>query len=165
MGCIVQAITGNDGRSYTRQQLDACVRNGLRIQGYVWSFPNASLSSINGRLSMFDGFPIERLWVDVEQAGLHQSDVDRDLAACDRYMGTWTRVGIYTGRWFWAQQGWLSLTRWADRALWDSNYTGIADVGSGFIPYGGWQWPKITQYRGTSSVGVVNQVDLNVSAL
>jgi hypothetical protein len=143
------------------QQLAMCRKNGLRVQGYCWCFPGASKSSMTSRLAMFDGFAIEALWLDVEQAGLKVADVDRDLALCDAYMQG-KPTGVYSGRWFFAQQGWLGLTKWADRPLWDSNYTGIAEVGSGFIPYGGWTNPTITQYAGTSSIGSVQQIDLDV---
>jgi hypothetical protein len=160
VGVIVQAITGLDGVSYTRQQLLACVRNGLRIQGYVWCFPGASQASMRGRLAMLDGFALEALWLDVEQAGLKIADVDRDLGLCDAYLSELT--GIYSGRWFFAQQGWLGVTKWSGRPLWDSNYNGVPVVGAGFVPYGGWTKPVVSQYQGTSSIGRVQQIDLDV---
>lgn len=161
VGAIVQAITGRDGVSWTRQQLHACARNGLRIQGYVWCFPGASKASMSSRLGMFDGSNIERLWLDVEQAGLKASDVDRDLSVCDHYMSA--KVGCYSGRWFFARQGWLGHTAWSDRLLWDSHYNGEPVVGAGFIPYAGWTVPTMSQFAGTSSVGSVHEIDLNVA--
>jgi hypothetical protein len=157
---IVQAITGNDGQSYARQQLDACVRNGLRIQGYVWCFPGAPSSSMLSRLAMFNGFDIEALWLDVEQTGLTIADVDRDLALCDRYLSQPT--GIYSGRWYWIQQHWLNNTKWADRDLWDSRYDGVDDADVNFVPYGGWTQCQVKQYAGTSAIGSVRQIDLDV---
>ncbi len=161
VGCIVQAITGIDGFSYTRQQLDACQRNGLRIAGYVWVFPNALRASMQSRLQMFDSFPIESLWADVEQKGLKTADVDRDLALCDVYIGKLT--GVYSGRWFFQQQGWLGHTAWSNRALWDSRYDNVPETQTGFIPYGGWSECTIKQYAGSSSIGSVHQIDLNVT--
>ncbi len=176
VGIIAQAITGLDGKTYTRQQLAAALRNGLRIAGYIWCFPVASVSS---RLLMFDGFPLEFLALDVEQAGLSIANVDRDLALCDEYMVAQGMVPtglskdsfrllhptiIYTARWFFAQQGWLGLTRWSERPLWEALYDGIPDVSVGFWPYGGWTKMTIKQWRGTSNVGEVQQVDLNVTA-
>lgn len=162
MGVIVQAITGLDSVSWTRQHLLACTKNGLRIQGYVWCFPSGTAASMRGRLAMFDGFAIERLWLDAEQSGLHVADVDRDLVLCDSYTGKPT--GVYTGRWFFAQQGWLGLRKWSDRPLWDANYDGTPNVAVGFVPYAGWTAPVIKQYRGTSTIGRVSMVDLDVSA-
>ena len=160
MGVIIQAITGLDGISYTRQQLLACVQNGLRIQGYVWCFPRATKASMQSRLAMFDGFAIEALWLDVEQAGLSVADVDRDLALGDAYIGG--MEGIYSGRWFFVQQGWLNVTKWSNRPLWDSNYDGVPVVAANFRPYGGWTVPAIKQYQGTSTIGHVQQIDLDI---
>jgi hypothetical protein len=163
VGVIIQAVTGLDGVSYTRQQLEACVRNGLRIQGYVWCFPRASEASMRNRLAMFDGFPIEALWLDVEQAGLYGADVDRDLAVCDAYTGR--KTGIYSGRWYFANQGWLGIRWWADRPLWDANYDGVAVVKADFTPYGGWTTPVVKQFRGTSAIGSVHEIDMDVEAV
>ncbi len=156
VGVIVQAITGLDGNSYTRQQLQKCVDKGLRIQGYVWCFPNADVS---GRLSMFDGFGLEHLWLDVEQQGLTTANVQRDLDLCDSYTGGTT--GVYTGKWFWDQMGWSTL--WSVRPLWDSNYDGVADPVVNFRPYGGWTHPTVKQYAGTSHIGNVFQIDLDAA--
>ncbi len=127
----------------------------------MWVFPNTWTAGTQQRLAMFDGYALEALWVDVEQAGLHVSDVDRDLGACDSYLGK--TVGIYSGRWYWAQQGWLGMTKWADqgRDLWDSHYDGVDDVDVNFVPYGGWTQCQIKQFQGSSQVGSVQQVDLN----
>lgn len=164
VGVIIQAITGYDGVSYTREQLSVCVRNGLRIAGYVWCFPGAPASSMRSRLAMFDGYKIEFLALDVEQAGLTKADVDRDLKLCDTYIkhdgGTW----IYSGKWFFDQQGWSRATWWSPRKLWDSNYDGIPVAEANFRPYHGWTECQIKQYKGTSVVGSVNMVDLNVAA-
>lgn len=160
VGLIIQAITGTNGISYTRQQLSACVRNGLRIQGYIWCW---STPSVLSRLPMFNGYELENLWLDVEQAGLPQSSVDRDLTLCDEYIQKTSH--IYSGRWFFADQNWLNLTKWSDqgRLLWDSNYDNNPDVDAGFRPYGGWNQCEIKQYIGTSSIGSVHEIDLNVS--
>jgi len=160
VGVIIQAITGSNGVSYTRQQLDACVRNGLRVQGYLWCFPGAPRSSATSRLAMFDGYALERLWLDVEQSGLRVADVNRDLTICDAYTGG--RTGVYSGRWFFAQQGWLGYTAWSDRPLWDSNYDQIADATVDFKPYGGWTRAAVKQFAGTSAIGSVQQIDLDV---
>lgn len=164
VGVIVQAITGLDGRSYARQQLDACRRNGLHVQGYLWAFPRASRESILSRLAMFDGSQIEALWLDVEQSGLSETDVDQALAVCDEYMGGGPKTGVYGARWFWAQQGWLGSTRWANRPLWNADYNHTPVVGARFVPFGGWTKPAMSQYEGTSSIGSVHQVDLDVAS-
>jgi hypothetical protein len=162
VGCIVQAITGLDGRTYTRQQLAACVAYGLRVAGYVWCFPGASVASIRDRLHMFDGYALKFLALDVEQGGLTRADVDRDLYECDAYIDglTW----IYSGRWWFEQQEWLNVNWWSNRPLWDSNFDGNADATVGFRPYAGWTQCAMKQFMGTTTVGSVHEADLNVSA-
>lgn len=162
VGVIVQAITGLDGRTFTRQQLTVAQRNGLRLAGYAWCFPGATEGSIRGRLAMFDGFTLEFLALDIEQAGTHVVDAERDLPICDAYWGgkTW----VYTAHWFFAQQGWLHQSLWPDRPLWEALYDGVPDVNVGFVPYGGWTRMTMKQFRGTSSIGQVDQIDLNVRA-
>lgn len=160
VGVIVQAITGNNGISYTRQQLTMARDNGLRLQGYVWCFPNTAKVSTTSRLSMFDGFELEYLWLDVEQAGLKQADVDRDLALCDQYFGGVT--GIYSGRNVFLGNGWAGITKWSSRPLWNAYYDYVADVDEGFHPYAGWTSCLMKQYAGSSSVGRVIEVDRNI---
>jgi hypothetical protein len=146
VGGVVQAITGLDGKTYTRQQLDALQRNGLRIRGYVWGFRGASGNprSMLGRLAMFDGFPIENLWYDLEEAGLSVADVDSDLVLCDAYRSD--LVGIYSAYWYFYQQGWLRLTRWSDRRLWEALFNLDPTLNAGFVPYGGWTQPFAHQF-------------------
>jgi hypothetical protein len=157
IGVIVQAVTGSDGRTYTTQQLQAASAAGFQLQGYV--FPGG----LDYKLPMFDGYNLEGLWLDLE-IPITIEGVDEALAATDAYIKGVT--GIYSGRWFFVQQGWLTMTKWADqgRPLWDSNYDGDAVVDDNFHPYGGWDHCVVKQYAGTSSVGSCHEIDLNVEA-
>lgn len=161
VGIIAQAITGLDGNSYTTQQLAAARDHGLRIQGYVFCNHNSSVAS---RLSMFDGFDVETIWLDVEAASINSSDVDRDLRLTDKYIPAAAPIGLYSGHWVFVSHGWLALTKWSTegRALWDSRYDGIPDPDAGFVSYGGWNSSAIKQFQGTSSLGSVHGIDLNV---
>jgi hypothetical protein len=161
VGIIVQAITGLNNKSWTRQQLSTAVDQGLRIAGYVWAFKTVDVTP---RLRMYDGFQLESLWLDVEGDAYigypSIESIDRDLALCDAYTGLPT--GIYSGKWFFDLMGWSASDRWADRLLWDSDYDGVPDVDHGFTPYGGWTSRAIKQFAGTSRIGRVDQIDLNV---
>src|SRR3954462_14021835 len=86
VGVIIQAITGLDGVSYTQQQVDAALRNGLRVGGYLWCFPGVTPRSIQQRLAMYPHRP-ESLWLDVEQSGLTVADIERDLLELDAWWG------------------------------------------------------------------------------
>jgi hypothetical protein len=161
-GCrfvVVQAITGQDGVSWTRQQCQAVLDAGMDLQGYVWAFPGENTLSVTNRLALFGAFPLSRLWLDVEQAGLTVQDVNLALGACDNWHGQHT--GIYTGKWFFDQQGWSGQALWADRDLWHSSYDHVADAGAGFVPYGGWTRPAVKQY---DNVGPIPDADVNVVA-
>lgn len=161
VGIIVQAITGLNNKSWTWQQLSTAVAQGLRIAGYVWAFKSIDVAS---RLRMYDGFRLESLWLDVEGDSYvgypTVKSINRDLALCDAYMKG--RTGIYSGKWFFDLMGWSGSNRWADRLLWDSDYDGVPDVDHGFTPYGGWTSRAIKQFAGTSAIGQVQQIDLNV---
>ena len=154
VGVIIQAVIGLDGTTYTRQQLEACWRNGLRIQGYV--FPGG----LSWKLPMFDGYAIEGLWLDLELP-ITIAAVNAALQQCDAYIGGTT--GIYTGKWFFDQEGWSTKAYWANRPLWDANYDGVPVPAVDFVPYGGWTSCVIKQYRGTSSIGDVHMIDLDTS--
>lgn len=154
VGIIIQAVTGLDGKSYTRQQLAMAVAHGFRVQGYL--FPG----SVAAKLRLFDGAPIENLWLDVELP-ITETAVNQALALCDAYLGGVT--GIYSGKWFFDSQGWSHQGLWAGRPLWDSHYDGLAVTQADFTPYGGWTTPAVKQYAGTSSIGHVHQLDLDVT--
>jgi hypothetical protein len=153
VGVIIQAVTGLDSKSYTRQQLAMCRTNGLRTQGYV--FPGG----LAAKLARFDGHALEALWLDVELP-ITEAAVNAALIQCDAYTGQ--RTGLYSGKWFFDQQGWSHHSYWASRPLWDSHYNGVAVTQQGFVPYGGWTSCVIKQYAGTSAIGSVHQIDLDV---
>jgi hypothetical protein len=161
----VQAITGLDGRSYTRQQLSTALANGLRIQGYVWVNPGGSLATTNARLSLFDGFPLEQIWADVEEMNLTEADVDRVLSACDAYLGNGRLAGIYSAPYVFVDNGWTHITKWANagRLLWVANYDHKADPDVNFTPFGGWSQCQMKQHIGTTTVGSVTEIDLSAS--
>jgi hypothetical protein len=142
VGVIIQAITGLDGISYTRQQLAKAIQRGLRIAGYVWGFGATSVAS---RLKMFDGFPLEWLGYDCEDDSVTVASVDRDLKLCDAYMpGKLTE--FYSGWWFFARKKWLGVSRWANRWLWDAIYDQDPEPSHDFVPYGGWTMCRTKQF-------------------
>jgi hypothetical protein len=168
-GMIAQAITGADGRTFTRQQLDALERNGLKSRGYIWAFPGEGDASIDSRLAMFDGYPILGIGVDVEQDGLSEYDISHLLQKAEAYLARRAIAGLpwfYTAFWYFARRRWLNLTLWKRYPLWDTRYNGRTDPLFAFVPYGGWTAADVvaTQYWGTSSIGHVHQIDLDVVA-
>ena len=117
-------------------------------------------------LDTLGGFPIERLWLDCEEATAGFSpqqivaEIEAGLAACAPLPS-----GIYTGRWWWpASTG--NSSRFAGVPLWHAEYmpspNTLPDFAA-FKPYGGWTRPAMWQFQGTTSVCGVS-VDRNVRA-
>lgn len=158
-GFILQAITGLDGKTYTAQQCQMARDYGFELMGYIWTFPGESSASIDSRLYMFNGMPLRKLWADVEQKGTKPADITLILKRCDHYLPT-QRTGVYTAKWFWDQERLPSS--WSDRDLWDANYDDLADPKVGFVPFGGWTWCVVKQFHGTTDIGSLHQIDLDV---
>lgn len=108
---------------------------------------------------MFKGYTLEALWLDVELP-ITEAAVNAALIQCDAYQGQLT--GIYSGKWFFDNQGWSHQSFWSSRPLWDSNYNGVPVTEQGFVSYGGWSSCVIKQYQGTSAIGHLSQIDLDV---
>jgi hypothetical protein len=172
---IVQAIDPPPGypTGRTRDQIQRCLAAGFTVDAYLWLWFDLGAQDIQRKLGLLDGLPIRQLWLDVEDTAAVKYDyapleqkVAQALDQCDAYQTTsGQRTGIYTGRWFWTDRRYMgNLTTFADRELWDANYDGVADAAQGFTPYGGWTADslRIKQYQGSTSVGGVGGVDVNV---
>lgn len=160
----------------TRQHLRAAELAELAVDLYVYPFFANGAADASERLSgaLGSGVPVRRVWLDVEDVDPSQAAwtpqqrvemLKRWLAACDDFPARVKPAGIYTGRWYWASSKYMAnSTVFADRPLWDSNYDGVDVADYGFVPYGGWVLSDlaIKQYRGTSNLAGVEQVDLNV---
>lgn len=131
---------------------------GLAIGAYVWCFPNESIANLKSRLSLLDGFNLTSLWLDVEESGVSISDVNLALEVCDEYFSS--KIGIYTGKWFFDQVSWSDQNLWSDRPLWDSNYDYKPNPDINFRPYGGWTMCQIKQYAGSVNEPIAS-CDLN----
>lgn len=173
---IAQAIDPPPGypAGCTRQQIETCLAAGLHVDAYIWLWFDLDARDIERKLALLDGLAVRQLWLDVEDQSAARFDqatceakVDAALMACDARRGTNGQpAGVYTGRWFWADQQYMgNTTRYADRELWDANYDHIADAAVGFVPYGGWTAPRIKQYQGSTSLAGVSGLDLNVLSL
>ena len=170
---IIQSIDPPAGYppGRTREQIQACQAAGLTVDAYVWLWFDLDVADIQRKLGLLDGLQIRQLWLDVEDTASIKYDqatteakVTAALAACDAYKTqSGQKTGVYSGRWFWADQRYMGNTAaYADRELWDANYDDVADAAAGFHGYGGWQAPRIKQYRGSSVLGSVGGIDLNV---
>lgn len=170
---IVQAVDPPPGypAGRTREQVQACLDAGLTVDAYVWLWFDLDAADVRRKLHLLDGLDIRQLWLDVEDTAALKYDqpttetkVTAALQACDAFASTsGARTGVYSGRWFWTDRRYMANTSsFADRDLWDANYDDVADAAIGYAPYGGWQQVAIKQFRGTTAVGGIGGLDVNV---
>jgi hypothetical protein len=170
---IIQAVDPPPGypAGRTRAQIQACIDAGLTVDAYIWMWFDLDTADIQRKLGLLDGLAVHQLWLDVEDTAAIKYDqptteakVTDALAACDGFTTlSGAKTGVYSGRWFWVDRRYMANTScFADRELWDANYDDVADAALGFTTYGGWQRCVIKQYRGTTAVGGVGGLDVNV---
>lgn len=154
----------------TREQVQTLLAAGFTVDAYVWLWFDADISDVRGKLALLNGFPIRRLWLDVEDTAARKYDqptteakVQAALAELDGFPASAGGAGIYTGGWFWQNRLYMDNTEtFKTRPLWDAHYDGIPDACQGFIPYGGWTDASIKQYQGTTTLAGIPNVDLDV---
>lgn len=170
---IAQAVSPPPGYppSVIHAQLEACRDAGMPTDAYVWLWFDLDVSDIQAKLALLDGYPIRRIWLDVEDTSAEkhpqadcEAKVAAALAACDAYPTiSGERTGVYTGGWFWTDVKYMgNTTAFSDRDLWDADYDDVIDTILGFVPYGGWTSRAIKQYRGSTTRAGVSGIDLNV---
>jgi len=149
----------------TRQQLETLRDANMPAEAYVFFWFDASPDHIDRALSLLEGLPIRRVWLDVEDIGAksyNQATTEAKVADALQRCDTWSQqqglpqAGIYTGKWYWEATDYMGNTSsFSDRELWDANYDFTPDATSGFRPYGGWTGCSIKQHIGSSEfVGV-----------
>ncbi|MGE5597143.1 MAG: GH25 family lysozyme [Hyphomicrobiales bacterium] len=155
---IVASGPGGYGQM-ARQQAEAAVATGLRLEAYTYlEFESDPEWWVGQALSRLDGLPVARWWLDVEDTEHGRSwSPEQRIAYVQRAIDAFAAAGvvahIYSSGWFWrpymadtdafARQG---------RKLWNSWYDGATDVDG--LPYGGWTAADVAieQFEGTSVV-------------
>ncbi|MBI3184331.1 MAG: hypothetical protein HYZ28_19530 [Myxococcales bacterium] len=152
-------VSGTQVREVTYHQLDMAVSRGLTVDAYVYLYWDRDMASQVGEaLDRAKGFPIGRLWLDVEQdpAGRTASAlialVQQAVDACRSQSAV--GCGIYTGPGFWrSYMG--NTTRFADLPLWYAQYnrrTSLSDWST--EKFGGWARPAAKQFIEEALCGV-----------
>lgn len=150
-------IVGTQDRDIAQRQMVRAVVAGFELDAYVWlSWGKPIIPQIERALVTISGYPVGRLWLDVEEEshGVHMiKTIRRAVDACAGHP-----VGIYTSRYKWqAITG--DTNAFAHLPLWDAWY-GHEDI-EDFVPYGGWSRCEVRQHQGTTNLEGVS-VDLNV---
>lgn len=166
---ITQAVDPPPGypAGKTRAQCQAVIdAEGIALDAYLYLWYAQSASDWKRQLALLDGFPIRRLWIDVEDtsAGFNPTQriakVAAALAVCDVYPTRLGITGVYTGSWHWIP-ALANTTAFSDRPWWPSQYDYDPDTAH-VTTYGGWHNAAIKQYAGTSIFDDVSGVDLDV---
>lgn len=122
---IIGALTGVDGTSYAREQVEVFQAAGIQTDGYFWLSRNHPEYFGDG-LDLLDGYALNTAWVDAEDA--HSGDTEDHTAILIRSALTLaeTRFG-HAG--LYSSLGWL-MANFAGQRLdgvpfWLANYDGV----------------------------------------
>lgn len=152
-------IAGTQVEEVTRQQLAMAVSRGMTVDGYVYLYWDQDVTAqVNEAFRRTKGFPIGRMWLDVEQdpAGLGANAliklVQQAYDACTA-QGT-ADCGIYTGPGFWKTYM-NNTTSLSNLPLWYAQYdykTSLSDWTTQH--FGGWAKPVAKQWAEQALCGV-----------
>ncbi len=177
---IVQAFPPSYADKYAEQmeQERLCHERGLPFDNYLYDYlgdPTWRDGCLEGMsLAVQGGLVPRAAWLDEEDVETERGwstgqRVEAIQASCDA-VDTWCaghavpgRARIYTAAWWWVPLT-DNSTAFADRDLWTAQYDGVDDA-SVFTPYGGWDHAAIKQYAGTSVLGGVGGLDLDVLSI
>lgn len=158
----VLAIPGTQDAAQYQQQVATAVRNGLRVQAYVYLNWGRALQQVQRAISLMSK-DVEILWLDVEDdtSGLSPAGIVVVLQQCVRACDIANILcGIYASR-----NTWTTLTGdyqgMNDLPLWNAYYDNDPDIDFASNPYGGWTAPLIEQFGNTQDV-CGQSVDVNV---
>ena len=150
-------IVGTQDMGIARTQIARALQAGFNVHAYAylyWAKPVEP--QIDEALAIIAGYPVRRLWLDVEDDSSGVLMVNTLRRAVDR-CGTMPR-GIYTSASKW-QEIMGDSAAFSGEPLWDA-WFGHEQIGD-FAVYGGWSRCEMRQYQGTTTLEGVN-VDLNV---
>jgi hypothetical protein len=143
-------IAGTQREHITRQQLAMATERGMTVDVYHYVYWDTDITQqVEYAIETARGFPIGRLWIDLEEntGGLSQSEVERivddALVACGD-----VECGIYTGAGFW--RGFMFDTdRYKDFPLWHAWWDNVPSLSTWDTQaFGGWDFPEAKQFEG-----------------
>jgi hypothetical protein len=125
-----------------RQQIAVLLTAGFRIEVYAWLRHPWQAQLLQNAIDAGAGFPVERYWMDVEDAqdatGKTTAELEFDIQAGVDYLHAGLpagiEVGIYTGDWFW--DAYVVSKKTFGCRLWLANY--VSDTTNLPPVPGGW---------------------------
>ncbi len=151
---VQHVVTGTQNRDIARQQLQTAVNGGMTVDAYVllyWNFDIAQ--QVQNALSIIEGFPVKRLWIDAEQARGNWSSsqlvqkIQEGVNACGNMP-----CGIYTRKVWWRDNV-GNTSAFSHLPIWYAYYDGQHGFNDWYSPsawyegpFGGWSNPTGKQY-------------------
>jgi hypothetical protein len=135
----------------SRQQLQVARDAGLERDVYGWAYTKDSDPDATARvlIDLYDRYAPRRYWIDVEDVDGHAYwDAPGNIAWLQACVATFRAadkpVGIYTGRWYWADHWLGNTTAFADLPLWAATGDLVPDLKGPL--FGGWDHLSVEQY-------------------
>lgn len=128
-------------QEHSLEQIASAKANGCSVSGYMWLYQNADPVEAARRamsLAVIAG-DISRIWIDWEPyTDRTAPPVSKVLACAQEIEWDGFKAGIYTGRWFAANQPGVDLL--GDYPLWTADYSTAPASEPPLTPplYGGW---------------------------
>lgn len=140
-------IAGTQDRNICRQQLGTVFAGGLRGEAYQEMYWTVDpITQIEQGVETVGDFPIEHLWIAVENPGafLSVAALHDVVAACADIL-----PGIYTRQNFWESN--VNSSEFSYLDLWTAEYFTDKHQPSvtEFVSYGGWKAPLMWQFLNT----------------
>jgi hypothetical protein len=153
-GGVEHVIVGTQVASVARQQLQMAEFHGMSLDAYVVLYWNFDITNqVNTALAMIEGFPVRRLWLDIEVApgAWSAAQVVDKIRQGEQACGDMP-CGIYTRKVWWLDNlG--NTTAFSHLPVWYAYYDGhhgFDDWYEPFFwyegPFGGWTDPTGKQY-------------------
>jgi hypothetical protein len=163
---VRHVIVGTQDALVAKQQLAMAVSRGMTVDAYVYLYWDRDVTAqIEAAFAMVQGFPIGRMWLDIEQdpKGLGSNTlipmIQHGLTTCAAHAGV--TCGIYTGPGWWKTYL-ANTTAFTAVPLWYAQYNkkrSLTDWSTEH--FGGWSSPVAKQFQ-TAPLCAVGGADWNV---
>lgn len=156
---VRHVVVGTQEADITQQQLTMAIARGMTVDAYVYLYWNQDLATqVETAFAMVAGFPIGRMWLDIEQAPgtlgskTLTTDIQTALTTCQAHGGV--TCGIYTGPGFWKTYMGNESTFDAT-PLWYAFYNSKTSLSNWSTEaFGGWAKPAAKQFATKPLCGV-----------
>lgn len=160
LGYTTAIVGASFNTQLARDQITVLVAHSFRIEVYAWMRHPWQQDLLDNALAACVGFPVERMWLDVEDADDATGKTPDQLAYDVQHGADYLRanfaneVSIYTGDWFWDQ--YMMTTNTFGCRLWLAYYVSLPPSLINIFPPplpGGWTTLTVWQWRNNLKPG------------